>query len=294
REERAAIAEVQSEGDEAREVGHLATWANIEFHRYHRHFAGEQRGTRDLRLLDDIISELEGIGGRMEAVRAGSERTDIEEDLRTVEANLAQYEEEREAIAEIRRTASPDERASLLAVLANRQFEIYGDHFAEKNRQTRWPALLERVIANLEEILEEMRALEETLDSSTENRDNIDIVEENLGVYREELQAVKRAREEREPAELARRLGGAANQVFETYRDEYAGEDRRTRDLGQLRAMCDELYHLARQMRTLRGDDETGASEENLGVVVENLTLYQREYDEIERVQADSSGYAQS
>ncbi|MFB6375881.1 MAG: hypothetical protein ABEN55_22825, partial [Bradymonadaceae bacterium] len=290
--EREAIRELQKGGDGPVRASRLATWANVEFHRYRRHFAGENRATRDVELLNEMISELQAIRSRMEQLNKGEEIEGLDQDIETVEANLDRYREERERILTARAEGTPDERASVLAVAANEQFSIYRELFGGHNRVTRRPALLSRVIRSLEEIRRRMVELrdEEGLDSG-ENVDNIEIVEDNVSMYREELEAVEAAKEQVDADELTAQLGGAANEVFETYRDDYAGEDRSSRDLERLARMCDELYHLARQMQALDEEQGLESNAENLSVVLENLSLYQREYDAIEDVRgADSVG----
>lgn len=292
--EREAIRELQKGGDGPVTASRLATWANMEFHRYRRHFAGKNRATRDLELLKEMIAELETIRARMEGLAESDDTIEgLDQDLETVEANLDRYRDERERIESARTEGTADERASILAVAANEQFAIYRELFAGHNRATRRPALLHRVIRTLEAIHEQMTALrdDEGLDSD-ENADNIEIVEDNLSMYREEVDAIETAKDQVDADELVAQLGGAANEVFESYRDEYAGEDRSTRDLDQLARMCDELYHLARQMQALDRDEGLEANAENLSVVLENLSLYQREYDAIEdaRGGADSVG----
>jgi len=288
--EREAIRELQKGGDGPVRASRIATWANIEFHRYRRHFAGQNRATRDIELLNEMIAELQSIRSQMDSLTQGGTIEGLDRDIETVDANLDRYRDERERIHTARAEGTPDERASVLAVAANDQFAIYRELFAGHNRTTRRPALLNRVIRSLEEIRRRMVELrdEEGLESG-ENADNIDIVEDNLSMYREELEAIEAAGDQVGPEELAAQLGGAANEVFETYRDEYAGEDRAGRDLEKLTRMCDELYHLARQMEAL--DDEEGleANAENLSVVLENLSLYQREYDAIEDARGTDS-----
>ena len=42
-----------------------ARWARILSGRYHRHFGGRDRATRDLLLLDEIVAALEPVAGRL-------------------------------------------------------------------------------------------------------------------------------------------------------------------------------------------------------------------------------------
>lgn len=286
RTERRAIQEVREGGEGPMRASRLATWANAEFHRYRRHFAGEGRATRDLELLNEMMTELSEIRDGMKELAEGAEIEGLEEDLETVEENLEMYREERERIAEARQDGTLEERASYLAAAANEQFSLYSDLFAGKDRVTRRPKLIRRVIRNLEQIRRRMSELEEEEgDPGPQNERNQEIVDDNLSMYRDELEAIEEARESVAPDQLAGRLGSAANQVFETYREDYAERDRTTRDLDQLGRMCDELYHLARQMEALGAKHDLEMNDENLSVVLENLSLYQSEYDAIAETQ---------
>lgn len=285
RTERRAIQEVREGGEGPMRASRLATWANAEFHRYRRHFAGEGRATRDLELLNEMMTELSEIRDGMEELAEEAEIEGLEEDLETVEENLEMYREERERIAEARQDGTLEERASYLAAAANEQFSLYSDLFAGKDRVTRRPKLIRRVIRNLEQIRRRMSELEEEGDPGPQNERNQEIVDDNLSMYRDELEAIEEARESVAPDQLAGRLGSAANQVFETYREDYAERDRTTRDLDQLGRMCDELYHLARQMEALGAKHDLEMNDENLSVVLENLSLYQSEYDAIAETQ---------
>ena len=62
---------------------------------------------------------------------------------------LETYRTENKEIEKARKTGTDEERASILAEVANGQFRIYQMHFAGKSRATRRPALLVRVIEQL-------------------------------------------------------------------------------------------------------------------------------------------------
>ena len=289
RRERRAIQEVQEGGEGPVRASRLATWANAEFHRYRRHFAGKDRATRDEELINEMISELKQIHGEMSALNRAEEIEGLPEDIETVEENLNHYRDERERIITARKEASLDEQASYLAIAANEQFAIYADLFAGKNRVTRRPKLLRRVVRSLENIQRRMEQLAEKGLEGGQNEGNIEVVEDNLSMYREELEEIEEARSQHDPDELASELGGAANEVFEQYRQNYAGKDRAGRDLEQLGRMCDELYHVARQMEELGDDNAIPMNAENLAVVLDNLSLYQREYDAVEEARESNS-----
>lgn len=284
RTERRAIEEVKSGDTEAVRASRLATWANAEFHRYRRHFAGENRATRDVELLNEIITELKNAHREMESLEEEIDVDGLDDDIEIVEENLERYRDEREKIVQAREAGTVDERVSQLAAAANEQFAIYRDLFAGASRLTRRPKLLRRVIRSLENIRRKMEQLQEE-GAGEENGRNIEIVDDNLTMYRDELEAIEDARDSIAVEELAGHLGDTANGVFETYRGEYAGENRSTRDLEKIGRMCDELYHVARQMERISEEHAVEGNEENLSIVLDNLSLYQNEYNAIEEAQ---------
>lgn len=289
REEREAIRDVQEGDDAPLRASRLAMWANAEFHRYLRHFAGQNRATRDLALLEEMIEELVEIRDEMESLAERANVEGLAEDKQTVESNLEAYTEERERIREARSDGTPEEQASILAEAANAQFAIYDDLFAGRDRTTRRPELLERIIESLEDIRRQMESLRDEGSSLEENERNIGIVDDRLTTYRRELREVEEAKEGLGAEDHLLRLGGAANEIFETYQEDFAEHDRATRDLDQLGRMCDELYHLARQMDGVDEDEAAEKREQNLSVVLENMSLYQSEYDAIAETQGSGA-----
>jgi hypothetical protein len=283
-EERALIVQTQAQGEHVVTGAKLATWANFVFDEYHRHFAGKPRPTRDVERMKEMVAELDTIGSDMDDVlEAHPEMDSVKQDLAAVDANLKMYREELVRIAEGRVSGTRDEQASTFATAANDQFQIYAALFAGKSRLTRRPGLLERMIRNLELILNGMRELNSKGYRNEMNAKNIRIVQDNLKMYKDELTQVKTARGAEDADTLAGNLGGAANDLMEQYRQNFAGAARATRDLGMLSALCDGLYEIALQMRTL--DEEHPGHEingRNLNIVMDNLILYNAEYRRIE------------
>ncbi len=282
--ERDNIAKVQSQGPVVVEGSQLATWANLHFGQYFRHFAGKPRATRDLGLLNEIISELELVESQMKKLLAKKDIASVEADLETVQKNLDVYRDERENILNAREGA-PDEKASYLAMVANEQFAIYNFHFGGRPRVSRRPGLLHRVIATLESVRDQMSELEAQGLDSEQNRNNIALIDSQLATYRDELDRIHQARRQTPAEDRIGQLGSAANWAMAQYGEHFAGQDRASRDRELLSRLCDELLDVGRQMRELRAELGSRANEENLVIVLDNLMLYQNEYEEIQRVQ---------
>lgn len=263
----------------------LALVANFTFAKYRRHYAGKSRNTRDVLLLDEMIDDLKKIESGMKGVIAKTPSQPFRDDLGIVKSNLEMYEAERREIAKAQETGTAEERGGTLANLANEQFAVYRDHFAGKGRVTRRPQLLARVIANLESVHARMQALEKAADKPEFNAANLAIVEQNMSMYRLELVEIKAARESTPIADLMGNLGDAANQCFAAYRDAFAGRNRTTVSRDALSVICDQLDEIHRQMRDLARVDKNEMNLNNMGIVADQLTTFNAEYDEISKAQ---------
>lgn len=288
--EREAIHEVKTQGAEVVEGAKLATWANFVFDEYYRHYANQSRQTRDLGRLEEMIAELEGIRDDMEDLLGRKEIDSTRTDLGIVTQNLEMYEAELDNILQARVAGTRDERVSALATMANDQFKVYRSQFAGKGRTTRRPELLGRVIKNLEGVLNQMRELNSKGSTRSQtNTKNIGIVQENLKLYRSELNEIKASREDTTVEDLAGMLGGAANDVMAEYRSHFAGQSRATRDLELLSGLCDEMYEISIQMRDISDAAPTlDVNNKNISIVVDNLVLYQAEYRRVQEAKGQA------
>lgn len=288
-EERAKIVEIKGQGGEVVEGAMLASWANFVFDEYHRHFAGQNRATRDLGRLDEMIAELEGVREDMKALLSRKELDGTRQDLQVVESNLKMYQDELDNILSARRAGTRDERISNLATMANEQFRIYRDQFSGKGRTTRRPGLLERVIKNLRSVLNDMGELNAKGTRNETNTKNIGIVKENLKLYEAELAEIKGSRDNTTLEDFAGLLGGAANDVMGAYRQHFAGQNRATRDIKLLSALCDEMYELALQMREVQdAAPDMEMNNRNMQIVLDNLIMYQTEYRRIQEAKGQA------
>lgn len=286
RAERGEIEKAKSEGPELEEFSRLGTQANFVFARYRRHFAGKARATRDLGLLAEMIDDLGKIQGRMKDVVAKSKLTGLKEDLELVSNNIKLYTSERGEIVDARGTGTPEEQADILAEVANGQFQIYTDHFANRSRLTRRPQLLQRMIDNLKQVKDRMLGLKKAGLKSEQNDKNVEIVDANLQMYINELAEVRKARAGVKLVDLMGNLGQAANDVMADYGKDFAGKDRKTRDLEMLSVLCDQLGEIARQMYELGRAEPNETNSNNLSIVMDNLAMFEGEYTNIEQAKA--------
>lgn len=284
--ERKEIAKVQAQGASTVEGSKLATWANLQFGQYFRHFAGKGRATRDLGRLNEMISELELTEAHMKKLLAKKDVLSVREDLKTVRGNTQLYRKERDNILAARKNATPSELASYLATVANEQFAIYNFHFAGRPRISRRASLMHRLISTLESIGAQMQQLEDDGLNDEQNQGNIKIVKSQLETYHEEFSQLENARRQTAAGDLPGHLGAAANWAMEQYRENFAGEDRMSRDLDLLSRICDEMLDIGRQMREYEAEVYNEGNHKNLNIVMDNAMLYQKEFEEIKKAQA--------
>ncbi len=284
-----AIRAAQAEGPDAAEAQHLLAWVRFANVQYRLHFAGQGRSTRDLGRLTEIVERLERLdrelaelGKRHAPELIGRSRDELAQ-------SLSMYRDERSAIAVARGEGTLAEQADLLARLANDQFSVYRTHFAGKKRLSRRPALLVRVVDSLEQVLDRMSALQQQGHHDERNERNLSIVQERLGFYRKELEEVRRARQETGIAELVGALGDAAEEVYASWQEHFAGQARATRDVELLSSMFDGLYDLALQMDDLDRVRDDATNQRNLGRAMDELRLYDREEVLIREAKAEAA-----
>ena len=285
--EAVAIRQAQAHGEEGISALAQGDWVEFVGGAYRRHFAGRSRATRDISLLDEYIEELDRVLTTLEPIDV-SEMPMIADIRKLARENRDLYGRERTAIAAARGAGTLAEQGDILAAVANEQFALYKAQFAGKQRLSRAPWVLSRMVTLLENVVERMEALHSqglTVDS---NFKNIGIVQERLNFYRSELAAIQKSREEITFDELVNSLGKAANDIFTVYGEQFAGQDRKTRSLETLGQLCDGLFDLARQMRNLDGVQENQSNEHNLRIVVDRLRLYQREYQFVQKASSGS------
>ena len=280
------VAAREKAGPDGLEASLLGHRANSQIHRYRRHFAGQSRESRDLRLLLEILGDFKAIQSRMATLQTRAGIESLAHDREVVDGYVELLEKEQGAIVKSREGASLTDRAMGLAAIANGQFAIYRTHFAGKSRASRRPALLERVIQTLGEVEEAMVQLENSGFQAEFNTKNLGIVRNNKEAYEREINAVKEARAALSPDDLAGHLGAAANAIAEEYRSDFAGQDRKTRSLEQMGSLCDQLGEVERQMLTLDADHSLETNLRNMGLVRDTMRVYEAEFDAI--IQAKS------
>ena len=291
--ERSAIVRAQEVGPTFEAFSVEATNANLVFARYARHYAGKDRGTRDLALLGELVEELKQIDKRMGSLSDEAKVKDFERDRKVVRDNLAQYQSEIGMITDAQKSGTPDERASNLAALANGQFALYQGHFAGEPRISRRPALLMRIISSLKKVHERMISFRDGGLELEFNTKNIAVVEDRLKTYENELAEVRKVRQATAMPDIMSELGGAANKLFDEYRSAFADKPRSQVDLEKLANICDKLSEIRRQMSEMSWAEENEMNTRNLDIVTEQLVMFESEYEAVvaAKGQATNSGW---
>ena len=278
KEELEAIRQVIKEGSGAVQSASLIQWGRDGLERYQRNFAGQNRATRDLGLLIEIVEDLPRRVSDMDALLRTRDDAELQSSRDALVGNLETYNNELSEIRAARKTGGLEQRAALLAGLANDQFTRYRLHFAGKPRISRRRQVLEVIIKVLQEIRAEMIAVRDGGVQFPQQQGNIDIVDRHLKTYHTELDAIRRSRNGATRGDRIRALAEAANQVFADYRAEFPGHARSTRDPNRLNDIWEVLWPVALDMEELAREDDSEPVGSNLQKVRDSLRLYEREW----------------
>ncbi len=282
--EKKLIVQAKALGPDYADFAALGGDANLVFAVYHRHFAGKNRATRDLGLLAEMVEDLGRIQEAMtDLVDTLPAHTNARADVDLVKENTRLYVAERGEIVEARGVGAPADQSGILGEVANGQFRVYEAHFAGRSRVTRRPALLQRVIDNLAHVHDRMQVLKDQGLSVDYHERNLGIVAAALVQYRTELAEIRKVRESTPLVDIMGSLGAAANEVMEEYGKSYEGQDRKTRDLDLLSNLCDRMAEIGRQMADLDRAEANEMNARNLGIVISNRVMLEREYTLIEQ-----------
>jgi len=281
--ERQAIARAQEVGPVFEQFSLEATGANLAFARYARHFAGKDRTSRDASLLGELVDELKSIEKRMTELLDDQPSPDFDRDREVVRENIKQYKNEIDLIETAQSTGTDEEHASILAVLANNQFQTYQIHFAGEPRVSRRPALIMRVTGALKKIRERMGTLKDAGLEADYNMKNIAIVEDRLKTYEAELAEIRKVRQGTQMSDIMGELGGSANRLFDEYRAIFADKPRAQADTERLGSICDKLAEIRRQMVDLSRAEDSDMNVRNLDIVTEQLVMFEGEFEAVMR-----------
>lgn len=284
RAERDAIAEAQFDRPEIAEIHALGLAVDRALSIWRRHYAGRDRRTRDLWRLDAIIGTLAQALPRLEAL---AEHPEVKKDsLDSLRGQLELLKDERGEIDKLRRTAEPAVKVNALLAEAQSALDQYRVHFAGQPRPTCAPARLRRIIAMLEAITAELATL------TPDDDKNLPVLLKSLELWRAEVPELDKAIANVAPRDVSNQLGLVANQLFQVYQREYAGQARVTRNLQRLSEVCDRLAEIAELMARHDAAHAEPVNRRNMPVVDERLRRYEAEWTEIAKAKAQAQAQA--
>jgi tetrahydromethanopterin S-methyltransferase subunit G len=274
-----AIETAQKSGAGVRELQDIQQWFDETVGRYRRNFAGQNRATRDIGILFEMIADLEWLSARLDNAPADAPADQADELEKVVEQHATLCKGEVDAIRQARRSGTQQERAMRLANLANGQFARYRSLFANQNRVSRRPSSLDTIVRVLTEIRDEMITLGTV--PGTPHMDNLGIVDRRLGAYQTEQTALHKMAQENGAEARGLAIGDAANKLFATYREEYAGKPRTQADPDRLNEIWEQLWCLTRELGDLSKLTPSPTLHRNLQITRDMLRLFSREHSAI-------------
>jgi hypothetical protein len=279
--ERKAVLDAHAAGLDAARGVRLGTRANLVFSRYRRHFAGQDRRSRDLSLMEELIAECELLQREAAQLVVSKAPEGLRKDLEIITENLALYRRERSAIIEARSTGTPEERESALANLANRQFELYTLHFAGQSRMSRRVGLLERIRTELSAIADGMAQLSANGLGGEGNVKNAGIVAERHAIYGKELEQLHMVHDQATAFQRLRAVEQGADALVAEYDKAFAGQDRATRNPADLNLLCDQMAELEHQLAALVERFNLGVRHRPAARVRDLSVMFEREYQAV-------------
>ncbi|MBL8784317.1 MAG: hypothetical protein JNJ59_05395 [Deltaproteobacteria bacterium] len=281
RDERDSIAEAQYDRPEVGEIHQLGIAVDRAMATWRRHFAGRDRRTRDLVRLDDLLASLGRAVPRLTEL-AETHPEVKKENLESLAGQLEVFKDERDEIVKLRKAAEPATRAAMLLAEAQSTLDRYRVHFAGQPRATCSLALLDRLLGALRATKAQIIELD-LGDSQTEN---LNVLTQHITAWETERPLIAKAREEIQARDLTNQLGLVANKLFQIYQQQFAGQDRATRNLQLLSDVCDRLGDVSDQMAAHDLTSAEKINRKNTPLVEDRVRRYETEWIEIAKVKA--------
>jgi hypothetical protein len=234
---------------------------------YRRNFANRARASRDLKLLDQLIVELDGVAKKL----PGSEAL-----ATTVSERQQLYKGERDAIAEIQAGGPEVVAAWRLVEWSDLDFWRYGRLFGGQNRRTRDFGLLSAMASDQSS---RAQAVEKAASKGgTRLKEALEQLKKNAGLYQNESTQINLARSGLPSGEHARVLATLANTQFSLYRLHFADKPRGSRRPALLKRMIGSLKDIQQGMEALQKlGITTPAHQGNIDKVADRIRHHENE-----------------
>jgi hypothetical protein len=263
RDERDSIAEAQYDRPEVGEIHQLGIAVDRAMATWRRHFAGRDRRTRDLVRLDDLLASLGRAVPRLTEL-AETHPEVKKENLESLAGQLEVFKDERDEIVKLRKAAEPATRAAMLLAEAQSTLDRY--------------RVLGALRATKAQIIE--------LDLGDSQTENLNVLTQHITAWETERPLIAKAREEIQARDLTNQLGLVANKLFQIYQQQFAGQDRATRNLQLLSDVCDRLGDVSDQMAAHDLTSAEKINRKNTPLVEDRVRRYETEWIEIAKVKA--------
>jgi hypothetical protein len=288
--ERAAIAEAQFDKPQLGEVHRLGRQADHAYALWRRHFAGQDRRTRDLGMLDGMIRTLASVHEGLERLAPTQPGLVKAEALPNLAAQLELFRSERNEITKAKKSITGRDVVVCALNEAQQGLDRYRAHFAGQPRITCNADMLAAIVARLDGLLATLEAAPAA--DLADVQDNLRIVREQRALYVNEVAQVRAAHAAAPVSDASNQLALAANKVFEGYQQNFAGQSRGTRNLQMLSEMCDRLHDIQAQMHTLATAHDDAMARKNEGIVEERVLVYETEWIEIAKAKTQMAEQA--
>ncbi len=290
RKERAAIAEARYEKPEIGEVFRIGRDVDAIYATWRRHFAGQDRRTRDVALLGRMNAGLQVAHARVLAIQAVQPDVASADFVRDLGTQVELLRDEASEIAKARKALVGADRALAAITVGHGLVRRYRTHFAGQSRLAAEPALLATLIEVLEGALAEVDATDPTtLASHVQAADitrDVASLRDELAIWRDEQRHIPEAQAAASPEARGAALATVANALFARYQSDFAGQTRATRDLGLLTTLCDRLTDVDAQLRTLFTSSSDPVLRKNQTITEERLRIWETEWVEINRARS--------
>lgn len=285
-EARGAIAQAQSvTGLRDRDASLLTARSRLVLHRYVRHFAGQDRRTRDPGQMDEMIADLLALFEQMRPLLSRIQVPSVGEEIDAVGQFLGFFHAERREIDTAWNSGGRDDQSKALGAVADELYAAWNLLILGEERSLRRPALLDRLVASLDRVLEALMTIRHA-NMSEDHEVRIARAARELVRWQDERAASLEARQTVTQAELAEALQARAMTVFRTWRETLSG-DLASRDLGQLRGLCDRMDEIERQLTDLETQAPNLVGAGQLAWVRDVLVAMERTFDQVVAAKVD-------
>ncbi len=285
-EARGAIAQAQSvAGLRDRDASQLTARARLVLHRYVRHFAGQDRRTRDPLRLQEMLSDLTVLAEALRPLLGKIQVPSVAEEMDAVGEFLGFFHAERREVDQAWHSGGRDDQSRALGAVADDLYATWRLLVAAEDRVLRRPALVQRLIGSLDRVLEGLMTIRHA-NMPDEHEQRIAKAARELVRWQDEATATQAERDPVATHDLRDRLLLRAQVVFRSWREQLSG-DLVDRDLNLVRGLCDRMDEIERQLTDLATADATLVPPVDLAWVRDVLVAMERTFDQVVAARVD-------